>query len=62
MNILYAGAHDCLQLDPGHLSAPQKIEFPTEGGKTAFMLYYPPRNREYEYPQGTLPPLVSEQM
>lgn len=32
-------------MDPGYLSEPRAIEFPTEGGLTAFMNYYPPQNR-----------------
>ena len=30
-----------LDVDPGYISVPQSIEFPTEGGKTAYMIYYP---------------------
>ena len=31
------------QLDEGYLSPPEAVEFPTEGGRTAYMNYYPPR-------------------
>ena len=34
------------------------VEFPTEGGKTAFMNYYAPRNKDYALPEGHLPPLL----
>lgn len=34
-----------LQIDDGFLSAPAAVEFPTEGGLTAFMNYYPPHNK-----------------
>lgn len=34
-----------LQIDEGFLSAPSAVEFPTEGGLTAFMNYYPPKNK-----------------
>lgn len=45
-----------LTIDPGYLSEPEGIEFPTEGGKSAFGFYYPPKNKDYE---GTdRPPLI----
>jgi dipeptidyl aminopeptidase/acylaminoacyl peptidase len=46
------------ELDPGHLSAPEPIEFPTGGGRTAHALYYPPANKDFQGPQGQRPPLV----
>ena len=45
-------------IDSGHLSASKHIEFPTEGGKTAHATYYPPRNRDFQAPEGEKPPLV----
>jgi dipeptidyl aminopeptidase/acylaminoacyl peptidase len=45
-------------LDPGYLSVPELIEFPTEDGRTAFGLYYPPRNRDFAAPAGERPPLL----
>jgi dipeptidyl aminopeptidase/acylaminoacyl peptidase len=45
-------------IDPGYLSVPQAIEFPTEGGLTAHAFYYPPKNKDCEGPLGELPPLV----
>ncbi|HEX4908372.1 MAG TPA: S9 family peptidase, partial [Actinomycetes bacterium] len=45
-------------LDPGYLSVPEPIEFPTEGGRTAHALYYPPANRDARGPEGERPPLV----
>lgn len=45
-------------IDPGYLTTPQPIEFPTEGGLTAYALFYPPVNRDYEAPAGELPPLI----
>lgn len=47
-----------LHLDPGYLSAPQSIEFPTEQGKTAFAFYYPPKNKDFQGKKGELPPLL----
>lgn len=45
-------------LDPASVSVPESIEFPTTGGKTAFGLFYPPRNADFEGPPGERPPLV----
>jgi len=47
-----------LQIDPGYLSIPQEIEFPTEGRLTAYGFFYPPRNRDYAPPDSELPPLL----
>jgi len=47
-----------LQFDPGYISAPEAVEFPTEGGKTAHGLFYAPKNQDYEAPEGEKPPLV----
>jgi dipeptidyl aminopeptidase/acylaminoacyl peptidase len=46
------------ELDPGYLSVPEPIEFPTEGGRTAHALYYPPANRDFRGPAGERPPLL----
>ncbi len=46
-----------LNLDPGYLSKPQAIEFPTTDG-TAHAFYYPPTNRDYHAPPGEKPPLL----
>ncbi|MDA4125671.1 MAG: S9 family peptidase [Thaumarchaeota archaeon] len=45
-------------VDPGYLSSPETIQFPTEQGKTAFAFYYPPRNKDYRAPTGERPPLL----
>ncbi len=47
-----------LQIDPGYLSAPEAIEFPTEGGLTAHAFFYPPKNQDYQAPAGETPPLL----
>ncbi len=47
-----------LQIDEGFLSAPTSIEYPTEGGKTAFMNFYPPANKDHRLPSGQAPPLL----
>ena len=47
-----------LTIDPGCISVPQPIEFPTEGGLTAHAFYYPPCNRDYAAPENERPPLL----
>ena len=37
---------------------PEVLEFPTEGGLTAYMNFYPPANQGFQLPQGELPPLL----
>jgi dipeptidyl aminopeptidase/acylaminoacyl peptidase len=41
-----------------YLSAVEPIEFPTTGGRSAFALFYRPRNRDYAAPAGETPPLL----
>lgn len=45
-----------LKVDQEYLSAPETVEFPTEGGKSAFAFYYPPKNKDFE--GSDLPPLI----
>ena len=47
-----------IKIDPGYLSTPQAIEFPTESGLTAHAFFYPPQNRDYTAPADDLPPLL----
>ena len=47
-----------LSIDIGYISIPQSIEFPTEGGRTAYGFFYQPLNRDYNAPAGELPPLI----
>ena len=44
--------------DPGYISAPRPLEFPTENGQTAHGIFYPPQNRDYVAPQNEKPPLL----
>ena len=44
--------------EPEDVSMPEHIEFPTEGGRTAFGNYYAPTNRSFAAPDGELPPLI----
>lgn len=41
-----------------YLSTPEPIEFPTEGGRTAFAYHYPPTNPDVRAPDGERPPLL----
>lgn len=45
-------------IEPGYLSVPQAIEFPTEHGLTAYALYYKPKNRDFAALPGERPPLL----
>jgi dipeptidyl aminopeptidase/acylaminoacyl peptidase len=45
-------------IDPGYLSIPESIEFPTEDGHPTYALFYPPTKRDYIGPPGELPPLL----
>jgi dipeptidyl aminopeptidase/acylaminoacyl peptidase len=45
-------------LDAGDISIAEAVEFPTAGGQTSHAFYYPPRNGDYDAPDGETPPLV----
>jgi dipeptidyl aminopeptidase/acylaminoacyl peptidase len=47
-----------LRIDPGYISPPEAVEFPTEGGLTAHAFFYPPRNHDFRAPAGARPPLL----
>eukprot|EP00884_Botryococcus_braunii_P000599 jgi/Botrbrau1/1053/Bobra.0076s0019.2 len=47
-----------LEVDEGYVSEPRTIEFPTEDNLTAFLYYYPPKNKDYVLPEGKAPPLL----
>jgi dipeptidyl aminopeptidase/acylaminoacyl peptidase len=47
-----------LAVDPGYLSAPRHVAFPTSGGRTAYAWYYPPTNPDVVAPADEAPPLV----
>jgi dipeptidyl aminopeptidase/acylaminoacyl peptidase len=44
--------------DAAYLSAPEAIDFPTEGGEVSHALYYAPKNPDFVGPEGELPPLI----
>ncbi len=45
-------------LDPGYLSSPRPVSFPTTGGAEAHGLYYPPAHTTASAPDGERPPLL----
>jgi dipeptidyl aminopeptidase/acylaminoacyl peptidase len=45
-------------LDPAYVSAAEAIEFPTEGGRTAYGYYYAPVNPDAQGPAGERPPVI----
>lgn len=47
-----------LEVEPGYISRPEPIEFPTERGLTAFGFYYPPQNQDFRAPEAERPPLL----
>ncbi len=49
-----------LQIDAKYFSVPRAVEFPTEDGLTAHAFFYPPKNPDYQAPEGELPPLLVE--
>jgi dipeptidyl aminopeptidase/acylaminoacyl peptidase len=45
-----------VHIDPGYLSVPHAIEFPTQSG-IAHAFYYAPKNKDFKAPNGERPPL-----
>ena len=45
-------------IDPGYLSSPESITFPTEHDQVAYGLFYPPQNRDMRAPVDERPPLL----
>ena len=45
-------------IDPGYLSEPEVISFPTTGGLNAYGIYYRPQNKDYEPLVTERPPLL----
>jgi dipeptidyl aminopeptidase/acylaminoacyl peptidase len=46
-----------VDVDPGFVSRPEAISFPTSHGREAYALYYPPTNKNFAAPADELPPL-----
>ncbi|HSB70145.1 MAG TPA: S9 family peptidase [Candidatus Methylomirabilis sp.] len=47
-----------LRIDPGYLSTPVPVEYPTTGDRTAHGFHYAPRNKDFVGPEGERPPLL----
>jgi dipeptidyl aminopeptidase/acylaminoacyl peptidase len=47
-----------LSIDSDYISAAQPLEFPTENGKTAYGLFYPPKNKDFQGNEHEKPPLL----
>ncbi|MGZ8629389.1 MAG: S9 family peptidase [Actinomycetota bacterium] len=47
-----------IPFDAGDVSVPHQLDFPTEGGLTAFAHVYPPTNPGFVAPDGDRPPLI----
>lgn len=47
-----------VEIDAGYISVAEAIEYPTENGKTAHGLFYPPANKDYTAPPSEKPPLI----
>src|SRR5207245_3882488 len=45
-------------IEPGYLSVPEPIEFPTEAGLKAHAFFYPPQNQDFAVSPGERPPLL----
>ncbi len=45
-------------IDPGYLSLPEPVEFPSGHGQTAHAFFYPPHNQDHTAPPGERPPLL----
>ncbi|MCA9973555.1 MAG: S9 family peptidase [Anaerolineales bacterium] len=47
-----------LAIDPGYISRPRALTYPTDDGQAAHALFYPPTNAAYAAPEGERPPLL----
>ena len=54
--VIYAPSQ--ISIDPGYLSSPQHVVFPTTDDAIAHAYYYSPTNQDFLAPEGDLPPLV----
>jgi dipeptidyl aminopeptidase/acylaminoacyl peptidase len=55
-NVVYSSRS--VTIDPGYVSEPQAIEFPTTSDREAHAFFYAPKNRDFVAPRGELPPLI----
>ena len=49
-----------LGVDPGFISVPEHLTFPSDGGRTAHALFYAPAHPEHSGPADERPPLIVE--
>lgn len=47
-----------IEVDPGYLAEPKVMQFPTSDELTAYGIYYPPTNQDYQAPDSERPPLL----
>ncbi len=47
-----------LAVDPGYLSIPESLTFPTGAGEVAYAFFYPPQNQDFAAPASEKPPLL----
>lgn len=47
-----------ITINPGYVSVPEAVEFPTENGLTAHGFFYAPKNRDFRGPHNENPPLL----
>jgi dipeptidyl aminopeptidase/acylaminoacyl peptidase len=45
-------------IDPGYISIPEPITYPTDEDQQAHAIYYPPTNKDFRPPMGERPPLI----
>ena len=57
-NIIVLRKSSELEIEPGYLSIPQAIAFPTENNLTAYGFFYPPQNQDYQAAPTEKPPLI----
>lgn len=46
------------EIDPGFISVPEHISYPSENGRTSYAYFYPPANSSFEAPADEKPPLI----
>ncbi|XP_013400818.1 uncharacterized protein LOC106166720 [Lingula anatina] len=47
-----------LPVDRGYISIPEKITWPTAGGQSVYGYFYLPKNKDFQAPPNSLPPLL----
>ncbi len=51
-------ASAAVDVDPGYVSVPEALDFPTAGGADSHGFFYPPANPAFRAPDGERPPLI----